>query len=201
MGNSDSTWDSGNFPVSLFLLIYRGSIMTTTKRFKFSMTLVSELPATDSASASRETEYSDSACTGLRVLVNRKGFKRFLFRYNYQGKKRSLMIGELGAFDVKDARLKAYEFKRLLAEGLDPKSERDAKRAVVTFHEFCEEHYLPYAMANKLSFRNDVSILNNYFYPLWRESKLNAIQTQEIQRFLDSLSGKLNQLVSIACCH
>ncbi|AOW76773.1 integrase [Colwellia sp. PAMC 20917] len=165
--------------------------MATAKRFKFSMTLVNELPATDETSASRETEYSDSACTGLRVIVNRKGIKRFLFRYNYQGKKRSMMIGELGAFDVKDARLKAYEFKRLLAEGLDPKTERDSKRAVATFYEFGEEHYLPYSMANKLSFRNDVSILKNYFYPLWRESKLNAIQTQEIQRFMDSLSGKL----------
>ena len=165
--------------------------MTTQKRFKFSMTLLNELPATEEASASKETEYSDSACTGLRLLVNRKGIKRFLFRYNYQGKKRSMMIGELGAFDVKDARLKAYELKRMIAEGLDPKAERDAKRAVVTFYEFGEEHYLPYSMANKLSFRNDISILNNYFYPLWQDSKLNAIRPQEIQRFLDSLVGKL----------
>jgi integrase len=166
-------------------------MMATQKRFKFSMTLLNELPATEEASASKETEYSDSACTGLRLLVNRKGIKRFLFRYNYQGKKRSMMIGELGAFDVKDARLKAYELKRMIAEGLDPKAERDAKRAVVTFYEFGEEHYLPYSMANKLSFRNDISILNNYFYPLWQDSKLNAIRPQEIQRFLDSLVGKL----------
>lgn len=164
---------------------------TIQKRFKFSMTLLNELPATEETSASKETEYSDSACTGLRLLVNRKGAKRFLFRYNYQGKKRSLMIGELGAFDVKDARLKAYELKRMIAEGLDPKAERDAKRAVVTFYEFGEEHYLPYAMANKLSFKNDISILKNYFYPLWRESKLNAIRAQEIQRFMDGLVGKL----------
>jgi integrase len=166
------------------------------------MTLLNELPATAETSASKETEYSDSACTGLRLLVNRKGIKRFLFRYNYQGKKRSMMIGELGAFDVKDARLKAYELKRMIAEGLDPKAERDAKRAVVTFYEFGEEHYLPYAMANKLSYRNDISILNNYFYPLWRDSKLSAIRAQEIQRFMDSLSGKLkpasiNRMISL----
>jgi integrase len=165
--------------------------MATAKRFKFSMTLLNDLPATDETSASRETEYSDSACTGLRVIVNRKGIKRFLFRYNYEGKKRSLMIGELGAFDVKDARLKAYGFKRLLAEGVDPKQARDERRDAVTFFEFGEAHYLPNAMANKLSFRNDISIMKNYFYPLWGERKLGAIQTQDIQRFMDGLSGTL----------
>ena len=165
--------------------------MATAKRFKFSMTLLNDLPATDESSASRETEYSDSNCIGLRVIVNRKGVKRFMFRYNYLGKKRSMMIGELGAFDVKDARLKANEFKRLLAEDIDPKQSRDEKRAAVTFFEFGEEHYLPNAMANKLSFRNDISILNNHFYPLWGEKKLDEVRTQDIQRFMDSLAGKL----------
>jgi len=165
--------------------------MTTKTRFKFSMTLLNELPTTPADSASKETEYSDIACTGLRLLVNRKGIKRFLYRYNFLGKKRSLMIGELGAFDVKDARLKAYEFKRMVSEGVDPKVERDAKRAVLSFFEFGEEHYLPYAKANKLSVRNDISILKNYLYPLWQDSKLNAVKTQEIQRFMDSQSGVL----------
>ncbi|GGQ10546.1 MULTISPECIES: site-specific integrase [Shewanella] len=174
----------------------------TNKRFKFSKTQLSELPATPPDSASKETEYSDTACTGLRLLVNRKGIKRFLFRYSFQGTKRSLMIGELGAFDVKDARLRAYELKRMIADGLDPKAERDAKRAVVNFYEFAEEHYLPYAKANKLSYRNDISILKNYFYPLWRESKLNAIRAQEIQRFMDSRVGilkpaSINRMLSL----
>ena len=101
------------------------------------------------------------------------------------------MIGEFGAYDVKDARLKANEFKRMVSEGIDPKAERDAKRTALTFFDFSEEHYLPNARANKLSYKNDESILKNYFYPLWRESKLSAIQTQEIQRFIDNLKDKL----------
>ncbi|MFT6901456.1 MAG: integrase [Colwellia sp.] len=161
------------------------------KRFKFSKSLLQDLPATPEDSASRETEYSDSACTGLRAIVNRKGVIRFMFRYNFEGRKRSLMIGELGAFDIKDARLRAYEFKRMVADGLDPKAERDAKRTALTLFEFGEDHYLPYSKANKRSHRNDVSILKLYFYPLWRESKLSAIHTQEIQRFMDNLKGKL----------
>lgn len=163
----------------------------TQKRFKFSKSLLLGLPATPKDSASRETEYSDSACTGLRAIVNRQGIVRFMYRYNFHGKKKSLMIGEFGAYDVKDARLKANEFKRMVSEGIDPKAERDAKRVALTFFEFGEEHYLPYAKANKLSYKNDVSILKNYFNPLWRESKLSAIQTQEIQRFMDNLKGKL----------
>tara|TARA_R110000737_G_scaffold351668_1_gene394621 strand:+ start:426 stop:1607 length:1182 start_codon:yes stop_codon:yes gene_type:complete len=155
------------------------------------MTLLNELPPTDAESASRETEYSDSACTGLRVIVNRKGIKRFLFRYNYQGKKRSMMIGEFGAFDVKSARLKINELKRLLADDLDPKAERDSKRNVVTFLEFAQEHYIPNAKANKLTYQNDISIMTNHFYPLWKDWKLSEISKQDIQRLMDSHAGKL----------
>lgn len=161
------------------------------KRFKFTMSALQELPPTPADSASRETEYSDLACTGLRALVNRQGKVRFMYRYNFEGRKRSIMIGELGAYDVKDARLKANEFKRMVSDGIDPKAERDAKRNALTFFQFSEEHYLPNARANKLSYKNDESILKIYFYPWWRDLKLTAIQTVDIQRQMDSLKGKL----------
>jgi len=178
------------------------TITKQAKRFSFTKALLQELPATPIDSASRETEYSDAGCTGLRVIVNRKGLVRFMFRYSFQGRKRSLMIGELGAFDVKDARLRVFEFKRMLADDLDPKAERDAKRSVVSFYEFGEEHYMPYARANKITYQNDASIMRNHLYPLWRNCKLNEIKAQDIQRAMDNRRGKLkpasiNRLLSL----
>ena len=70
------------------------------RQFKFSKSLLDKLSSTSPDSRSKETEYTDSGCTGLKVIVNTKGKKRFLFRYKFQGLKRSLMIGEYPGVDV-----------------------------------------------------------------------------------------------------
>jgi integrase len=165
--------------------------MSSNKRFKFSKKLIDDLPATPKGSASRETEYSDEACTGLRLIVNRAGRKRFLLRYSIFGKKKAIQIGEYGPFDVKSARLKANELKKQISEGIDPQSERATMRAVLTLKEFANQHYLPYAFAHKRTAKNDLSILNLYFYPLWANTRLTELSKQDIQRFVDRNSERL----------
>lgn len=165
--------------------------MSTKKRFKFSKKFIDTLPPTPADSASRETEYSDEACTGLRIIVNRAGRKRFLLRYSMFGKKKAIQIGEYGPFDIKDARMKANELKKMVSNGIDPQSERASMRAVLNLKEFAEKHYLPYAFAHKRTAKNDVSILNLYFYPLWANTRLTEITKQSIQKFVDRSREKL----------
>ena len=159
--------------------------MSSKRRFKFNKKLIDELPATSAESASRETEYSDEACTGLRLIVNRAGRKRFMLRYSIFGKKKAIQIGEFGPYDVKDARIKANEYKKMVADGIDPQAERNAHRDVLSFKEFTELHYLPYSKANKKSFKNDVGIFNNYLYARWSDLRITDITKQDIQKFLD----------------
>lgn len=176
--------------------------MSSNRRFKFSKKLIDELPATSPDSASRETEYSDEACTGLRLIVNRAGRKRYLLRYSIDGKKKAIQIGEHGPYDVKEARLKANELKKLISEGIDPQAERAARRAVLTLRQFAEEHYLPYARANKRTAEGDNGILNNHLYPVWADIKITAISKHDVQRLLDGKKEKLkpatiNRLLSL----
>ncbi|WP_141710063.1 Arm DNA-binding domain-containing protein, partial [Vibrio splendidus] len=93
-------------------------------------------------------------CSGLKIIINRQGRKRFLFRYTYFGKKKSLQIGEYPALDINTARQIANDHKREIALGNDPKAMRDEKSNVLTFQEFAELHYLPYARMNKLTAKN-----------------------------------------------
>ncbi|KXO10124.1 hypothetical protein AKG98_910 [Moritella sp. JT01] len=51
------------------------------------------LPPTSPDSRSRETEYTDEGCSGLKLIVNRQGCKRYLFRYSISGTKKSLQLG------------------------------------------------------------------------------------------------------------
>lgn len=176
--------------------------MSSSRRFKFSKKLIDELPATPTDSASRETEYSDEACTGLRLIVNRAGRKRYLLRYSIDGKKKAIQIGEHGPFDVKEARLKANEFKKMVANGVDPRAERAARRAILTLRQFAEDHYLPYARANKRTADGDEGILKNHLYPLWAESKITEISKQDVQRLLDGKKEKrkpatINRILSL----
>jgi len=171
-------------------------------RFKFNKRQIDSLPATPENSRSRETEYSDEACSGLRIIVNRQNRKRFLFRYTFLKKKKSLMIGEFGPIDVNTARMKASEFKRMLADDIDPKQQRDDARAVLNFYEFSEQHYMPYAKSNKRSYKNDQSILDLHMYPVWRDKRLTEITKHDVQRFLDKVSenlmpGSVNRMLSL----
>lgn len=157
-----------------------------SRKFKFNKRQIDSLPPTPSTSRSRETEWSDEICSGLKLIVNRQGRKRFLFRYTL-GIKKSLQLGEYPGLDIATARQLANDHKREIALGNDPKQLRDEKRNVLTFYEFAELHYLPYAKVNKLTAQSDEGNLKLHFYPHWKNKALNQIGQHDIQKLLDEL--------------
>ena len=76
-----------------------------SRKFKFNKRQIDALPPTPSTSKSRETEYTDESCSGLKLIVNRQGRKRFLFRYTFNKVKRSMQLGEYPGLDIPTARL------------------------------------------------------------------------------------------------
>ena len=157
------------------------------RKFKFNKRQFDALPPTPIDSRSRETEYTDEGCSGLKLIVNRQGRKSYLFRYTFNGVKRSMQIGEYPAVDVVLARQLANDHRKQLALGNDPKQLREDKRNVLTFYEFGEEHYLPYARVNKLTSNSDASNLKMHFYPKWKLKPLDQIGQHDIQKLLDDL--------------
>ncbi|NQZ50401.1 MAG: site-specific integrase [Moritella sp.] len=158
-----------------------------SRKFKFNKRQMDDLPPTPPDSRSRETEYTDEGCSGLKLIVNRQGRKRYLFRYTISGTKKSLQLGEYPSLDIPTARQIANEHKKQLALGNDPKQLRDEKQIVFTFYEFAEQHYLPYARVNKLTAYSDESNLKLHFYPIWKNKPLNKIGPHDIQKRLDEL--------------
>lgn len=67
-----------------------------SRKFKFNKRQLDSLPPTPTptTSKSKETEYTDELCSGLKIIVNRQGRKRFLFRYTLHGTKKSIQLGE-----------------------------------------------------------------------------------------------------------
>ncbi|MEY8199576.1 MAG: Arm DNA-binding domain-containing protein, partial [Colwellia sp.] len=155
------------------------------RQYKFTKAILDRLPPTASTSRSKETEYTDTGCTGLKIVVSKTGKKRFLFRYQFEGAKRSLMIGEYPSVDVDTARLIANEHHKSIALGNDPKQVRDEKRQDIIFYDYAVEHYIPYAKVHKLTYKSDMAILDNYLYPAWKQLPLTRITQHHIQLVLN----------------
>jgi len=153
------------------------------KRFKFTQTKLVSLPANPADSKATEQEYSDAVVIGLKVLVGKSGNKKFLYRYSYKGKKRSIGIGAFGAFTVEKARAVANQHKATVANGEDPKQVRNDKLSELTFAEFEQSLYLPHAKINKRSENSDESKLRLYLIPAFGERTLSSITPQAIQQY------------------
>jgi hypothetical protein len=79
----------------------------------------------------REKDYklSDAGgCAGLFVLVKTNGSKYWRLKYRIAGKEKLMQIGVYPTVSLKDARLKAFEAKRLIDDGVDPMAQRKAEK-------------------------------------------------------------------------
>ena len=70
---------------------------------------------------------------GLRLRIRPSGAKSFEVRYHLDGKKHAIRIGSFPETGLKAARARAFEIRRMVDNGLDPKLERrkdeDQRRA------------------------------------------------------------------------
>jgi len=66
---------------------------------------------------------------GLYVLLQPGGGKWFRFKYRFGGKEKSLSLGVYPDVDLKKARTRTDEARRLLADGIDPGANRKATKA------------------------------------------------------------------------
>ncbi|WP_372835909.1 Arm DNA-binding domain-containing protein, partial [Pontibacterium sp.] len=119
------------------------------KQFKFTDARIRALPANPPTSASTDLEVSDvsdngSSALGLKCLSGKSGNKRFLFRYTFNSRKRSIALGRFPDINVATARKAARRYRAMLAEGIDPKAEQETQKMQPTIAEFFWNTYLPY---------------------------------------------------------
>ncbi len=89
--------------------------------------------------------YKMSDDRGLFLLVNPSGSKLWRQKYRFAGKEKLLSHGIYPELDLKGARLKCEEARRLLSQGVDPgiaiKAQKDADQGIVAngFEVICRE--------------------------------------------------------------
>ncbi len=160
---------------------------STPTRFRFTDRAIEALPPNPADSASTDKEISDDLVPGLKIFVGRTGTKTFHLRYRLLGRKRCIRIGPFPSVTVKDARLRAHEFRAMIARDVDPLAERAAKAAVPTFQEYSLSTYLPYAKSRKRSWRDDEQKIHKVFIPAFGKRRLTEITTRDIVAALDGV--------------
>lgn len=153
------------------------------RQFKFTKKGLDGLPPCPADSASKEVEYSDLDIAGLRVQVNRQGRKFFLFRYQHQGRKRSMKVGAYPEVGIDEARQSVIAWRAMLLKGIDPQDERDEElQTGLTFQQFWEEHLQPHVLANKRSAKADISRIQHVLAK-FGQREMAKITPMELQQF------------------
>lgn len=134
---------------------------------------------------------------GLYLRVGPTGAKSWVFRFRSGASRRDMGLGPLHTITLADARTKAAECRKLLLDGKDPLSTREAERLAIlaesakamTFKK-CAEAYID---AHKAGWRNGkhadqwTNTLTAYAYPTIGELFVNAVDTGLVMKVLEPI--------------
>ncbi len=146
-------------------------------------------------------EYCDADLPGLYVLVGTAGkVATYFLRYKDKNSKTSHQkIGRTTDITLLEAKNRVKVLKaEIVANGADPRAEQKARKAVLTFSEFFEQHYIPHAKRFKRSWQRDVELYRR-LKDAFGKKRLNQITRHEIMTFHGSLPDQ--GLAPATCDH
>jgi integrase len=145
----------------------------------------------------RRIEYCDTQIPGLFLEVRDTGGKTFYLRY--RGPESTTKYVKLGIhvdLDVGAARKKAAVLRGAILNGIFPDTDTAPKAQCMTFGEFFEEKYLPFAKPRKRSWRDDEKLYNRRLKALFGDTPLDKITRHSLQL----MHGDLRATLSASSC-
>ena len=141
----------------------------------------------------KHIEYCDTEVPGLYLAVTRAtpGQGTFYVRYkNNQSKTQHQKIGRTNDTTLAEARKRARNLKAEIQLGADPRGDEKARKAVITFAEFFDGHYLPYVKPRKRSWKRDEELYRLHVRDKLGSKRLTEITRQQVQLLHTAVLGK-----------
>lgn len=130
----------------------------------------------------------DERQTGFLMEIRPSGSVTFYMRYrDPRGRQREIKLGRHGDVTLDQARKQAQHIKAEASLGRDPAAVRDRLRAVLTFSEFIEKHYLPFAKDRLRSYRDHESFYRLRLKELWGRRRMDEIKALHVTELQDRL--------------
>ena len=133
---------------------------------------------------------------GLHVMVFPSGAKVFKLAYHFEGKEKLYTIGKYGLIPLAEARDKAREAKRLIAQGQDPSAIKKQSRVkantdALTFRVIADQWLtLRQAEWSAVHWEDIQQKLNLHVYPAIGEKAVKDVGKAEVRAILDSLQAQ-----------
>jgi integrase len=134
---------------------------------------------------------------GLYLQIAPSGAKTWIYRFQLRGRRRDMGLGSAAVYALAEARRKAAEARRLVAEGVDPIERRDALAATaaasgakaMTF-QACAENYI---RAHRAGWRNPQhaaqwpATLAAYVYPVFGAVPVQMVDVGLVMRAVEPI--------------
>ena len=141
----------------------------------------------------RRVELVDQGGLGLYVEVRASspGVGTAYLRYkDANGKTCHAKIGSTAVLSVAEIRREAKRLKAEITLGADPRAAAKARKAVPTFQEFFDDHYMPYVRPRKRSAKRDAEIFRLHVAPTLGNVRLDRISRQQVQAILTGMTAR-----------
>ena len=156
-----------------------------------------ECPAT-----MRKVDYFDTGLPGFLVEVRQSGGKTYYQRYRTaHGAERQYKIGPASVLTLREARRKARAIAASALLGEDPQRLRHVARQTPRYADFLMNVYLPFAKANKRSWRTDLAVLRTHIIPHLGRYYLDEVTAHSVAELLQTMrangyaSGTTNRVL------
>ncbi len=127
----------------------------------------------------KQYDVRDSKLTGFLIRVNPSGRMTYVCEYQ---RGRRINLGRVGVLTPAQARERAKQIMGDAARGIYPNASRGSNHQM-TFKEFLEKHYLPWAETNRKSGVNAVARIKRCFYSLFANKTLSEITPVKVEQW------------------
>lgn len=140
---------------------------------------------------------------GLTLQITKNGSASWLHRYMLNGRATAIGLGPYPNVSLKMARTKAEHFRRLLAEGKDPLSEKRAEQAAarktevkeMTFDECAATHIEEHRdeWKNEKHVQQWTNTIRDYASPIIGKRPISSINTEDVLRIFSPIWKTKNE--------
>ena len=128
---------------------------------------------------------------GLYLVVDISGARRWLLRLSVKGRRRDFGLGSAKVISLAEAREKAFEYRKMIAKGIDPILERKRKiEKTITFKKAAEEvHKFQILESGRNGKHKDqwINTLIKYAYPKIGDLSVDDISSRHILQILQPI--------------
>lgn len=138
-------------------------------------------------------EFCDRDFPGLYIEVRATSPGQGTYYLRYKKERNTTAhqkIGRTSEMTLGEARKRVKLQKAEIALGSDPRGEEKARKAVITFTEFFEVHYLPFVASRKRSWKRDEELFRLRIKGVFGNKRLNEMTRQQIQTFHASVKAE-----------